>query len=54
MSSPTWPVSAKTRNLWRILGQGDFDGLRSLKEVAGKQFHRGVILYFGEHQPPFD
>ena len=31
----------------------DFNGLRRLQRVAGKQFHRGVLLYDGEHFLPF-
>ena len=27
----------------------DFNGLRRLQRVAGGRFHRGVLLYDGEH-----
>jgi hypothetical protein len=35
------------------LADKDFRGLRDLAEVAGKNFHRGVIVYTGEHSLPF-
>lgn len=35
------------------IGQGDFAGLRTLAEVAGDKFTRGVVLYLGEQHLPF-
>lgn len=31
----------------------DFNGLRRLQRVAGKRFHRGILLYDGEYLLPF-
>ena len=35
------------------IGSGDFKGLEALHEVAGKRFHRGVVLYTGRETLPF-
>lgn len=35
------------------VGSGDFKGLRALSEIAGRRFHRGVVLYDGSHVLPF-
>lgn len=35
------------------IGPDDFKGLRALSEIAGKRFHRGIILYDGAHSLPF-
>ncbi len=32
----------------------DFDGLRTLREIAGDRFVRGIVLYSGEQTIPFD
>lgn len=37
----------------RSVSPADFRGLATLKEAAGKRFHRGIILYGGEHTLPF-
>jgi len=34
--------------------QGDFKGLRELRNAAGKAFVRGVVLYTGEQLMPFE
>ena len=34
------------------LTESDFKGLRALSELAGKKFHRGVILYLGQNVIP--
>jgi predicted AAA+ superfamily ATPase len=34
-------------------GRSDFDGLRSLQELAGERFVRGVVLHLGEAALPF-
>jgi len=34
-------------------GSNDFKGLRHLQEVAGKRFHRGILLYTGTESVPF-
>lgn len=31
----------------------DFNGLRRLQRIAGERFHRGILLYDGEHMLPF-
>lgn len=31
----------------------DFNGLRRLQRVAGERFHRGILLYDGQHILPF-
>lgn len=35
------------------VGAADFKGLEALREVAGKRFHRGVVLYTGREALPF-
>lgn len=35
------------------IGAADLTGLAALREVAGKRFHRGVILYTGRETLPF-
>ena len=35
------------------VGVGDFRGLEALREVAGKRFHRGVLLFGGREVLPF-
>ncbi len=35
------------------IGSADFKGLEALREVAGKRFHRGVVLYTGRETLPF-
>ena len=35
------------------VGAGDFRGLRTLAEIAGQRFLRGVLLYLGEQAVPF-
>ena len=35
------------------VGRGDLKGLRALRDVAGKRFHRGVVLYTGRETLPF-
>jgi predicted AAA+ superfamily ATPase len=35
------------------VGANDFKGLRTLSEIAGKKFHRGVVLYAGNESVPF-
>ena len=35
------------------LGEQDFRGLRVLGEMAGKHFHRGIVLYTGSEVIPF-
>lgn len=35
------------------VGEGDFRGLRLLAQVAGKRFHRGVLLHTGAEVVPF-
>jgi len=35
------------------LGEQDFKGLRVLGEMAGKHFHRGIVLYTGPEAVPF-
>jgi len=35
------------------LGDGDFQGLRKLAELAGDSFHRGVVLYSGRERLAF-
>jgi uncharacterized protein len=36
------------------LTQSDFDGLRTLREAAGKAFARGIVLYTGDQLLPFE
>lgn len=36
-----------------LVGPSDFRGLRALAELAGKRFHRGVVLYAGRETVPF-
>lgn len=35
------------------VGPGDFGGLRTLEEMAGKKFAKGVVLYLGNQRLPF-
>lgn len=35
------------------VGVADLKGLTALREVAGKRFHRGVVLYTGRETLPF-
>jgi len=35
------------------LGTDDLKGLRTLAELAGKRFHRGIVLYTGQETIPF-
>lgn len=35
------------------VGKGDFAGLETLAETAGKRFARGVVIYLGEHVVPY-
>lgn len=35
------------------VGAADFKGLDALREIAGKRFHRGVVLYAGGEALPF-
>ncbi len=35
------------------VGASDFRGLEALREVAGKRFHRGIVLYTGAEALPF-
>jgi predicted AAA+ superfamily ATPase len=35
------------------VGSDDFKGLRALREVSGRRFHRGVVLYTGPEALPF-
>lgn len=35
------------------IGSDDFKGLRALADIAGKRFHRGILLYDGSHSLPF-
>jgi uncharacterized protein len=35
------------------VGEGDFRGLKRLRELLGPRFHSGVVLYDGEHVLPF-
>ncbi len=35
------------------LGTDDLKGLKALAELAGKQFHRGIVLYTGQDMLPF-
>ena len=35
------------------VGAADFKGLAALREIAGKRFHRGVVLYTGREALPF-
>lgn len=35
------------------IGAADFKGLDALREVGGKRFHRGVVLYTGRESVPF-
>jgi hypothetical protein len=39
-----WPVSVR---------EGDFRGLKRLRELLGPRFHSGIVLYDGEHVLPF-
>jgi uncharacterized protein len=34
-------------------GEGDFRGLKRMRELMGPRFHAGVLLYDGEHVLPF-
>ena len=36
------------------LGKDTFKGLKALKELAGKKFRRGMVLYLGEEILPFE
>jgi len=33
--------------------EGDFRGLKRLRELLGPRFHSGIVLYDGEHVLPF-
>jgi predicted AAA+ superfamily ATPase len=33
--------------------EGDFRGLKRLRELLGPRFHSGIVLYDGEHTLPF-
>jgi predicted AAA+ superfamily ATPase len=33
--------------------EGDFRGLKRLRELLGPRFHGGIVLYDGEHVLPF-
>jgi predicted AAA+ superfamily ATPase len=33
--------------------EGDFRGLKRLRELLGPRFHTGILLYDGEHTLPF-
>ena len=35
------------------LGTNDIKGLKALAELAGKRFHRGIVLYTGQDAIPF-
>jgi predicted AAA+ superfamily ATPase len=35
------------------IGGGDLKGLRALRDIAGKRFYRGVVLYTGRETLPF-
>lgn len=35
------------------IGPEDFKGLRALSQIAGKRFHRGIVLYDGAESLPF-
>ena len=35
------------------VGEKDFSGLKALAELAGKKFHRGIVLYDGDSVVPF-
>jgi predicted AAA+ superfamily ATPase len=35
------------------VGEGDFRGLKRLRELLGPRFHSGIVLYDGEHVLPF-
>ncbi len=35
------------------LSADDFKGLRALAEIAGRRFHRGIVLYTGRESVPF-
>ncbi|MGH2361506.1 MAG: ATP-binding protein [bacterium] len=35
------------------IGDGDFKGLRTLRALAGRKFHRGILLYGGNMVVPF-
>jgi len=35
------------------VGEGDFRGLKRLRELVGARFHSGIVLYDGEHLLPF-
>lgn len=35
------------------VGSEDFRGLRALSQIAGKRFHRGIVLYDGSQALPF-
>lgn len=37
----------------KAVSSSDFDGLRKLQEVAGRAFHRGVVLHDGDQVVPF-
>jgi len=36
------------------LGSDSFKGLRALKDLTGKKFHRGIVLYVGSELLPFE
>jgi uncharacterized protein len=35
------------------VGEGDYRGLKRLRELLGSRFHSGIVLYDGEHVLPF-
>jgi predicted AAA+ superfamily ATPase len=35
------------------VGKGDFAGLETLAETAGKRFVKGIVIYLGEHTVPY-
>ena len=35
------------------VSSSDFKGLRALQELVGEKFHRGILLYSGQHVLPF-
>jgi predicted AAA+ superfamily ATPase len=36
------------------IGASAFRGLKALRELTGKNFHRGIVLYCGSHILPFE
>jgi predicted AAA+ superfamily ATPase len=35
------------------VSSSDFKGLRALQKLVGEKFHRGILLYSGQHVLPF-